>query len=312
VQSNRQPRDATGRTVPPAVGPTIAEAAEAFLARPQLDPDTARSYGQTLTRLRRDLGAQTPLGKVTSEQVLAVFVASWSSAAARTWNRHRAALRSFATWAAARGWVTADLAALLERRKETQDRTRAIDRHRIEALWVRRDLGVREKALWRLLYESAARADEILGLNVEDLDLDGKRARVTRKGGNLDWVQWESGTSRLLPRLLKGRRVGPVFLAERRPAPARTPAAVDVCPDTGRARLSYERAEYLFKQATGYTLHQLRHSRLTHLGEDGWSVPMLMALSGHENPRTLGIYVKPSAEAVARALAKQDHNRRRR
>ena len=42
----------------------------------------------------------------------------------------------------------------------------------------------------------------------------------------------------------------------------------DICPDTGRGRLSYERAEYLFKQATrpldpsgaGYTLHQLSHS----------------------------------------------------
>jgi integrase len=96
----------------------------------------------------------------------------------------------------------------------------------------------------------------------------------------------------------------------------RTPAAADTCPRTGRVRLSYERAEYLFKQATkslhprrgGYTLHQLRHSRLTHLGEDGWSAPMLMALSGHENLRTLGIYVNPGTEAVAaqarRAAAK--------
>ncbi|MFG2004796.1 tyrosine-type recombinase/integrase [Spirillospora sp. NPDC048911] len=42
----------------------------------------------------------------------------------------------------------------------------------------------------------------------------------------------------------------------------------------------------------GYTLHQLRHSRLTHLAEDGWSAPMLMALSGHENIRSLAIYTK--------------------
>ena len=44
------------------------------------------------------------------------------------------------------------------------------------------------------------------------------------------------------------------------------PGHSDLCPDTGRTRLSYERAEYLFKQATksldpagnGYTLRQLR------------------------------------------------------
>jgi hypothetical protein len=50
----------------------------------------------------------------------------------------------------------------------------------------------------------------------------------------------------------------------------------------------------------------------THLGEDGWTVPMLMALSGHTNPRSLAIYVQPSAEAVARELGRRDRNRRRR
>jgi site-specific recombinase XerD len=58
-------------------------------------------------------------------------------------------------------------------------------------------------------------------------------------------------------------------------------------------------------------LHQLRHSLLTHLGEDGWSAPMLMALSGHDNLRTPGIYVHPGAEAVGAALALQDPGRRR-
>ncbi|MEU4539829.1 site-specific integrase [Streptosporangium sp. NPDC023825] len=186
-------------------------------------------------------------------------------------------------------------------------------------MWERRDLPLRDKTLFRLVYESAARAHEVLGLNVGDLVTEAKRGRVQRKGGATDWIQWQSGTARLLPRLLAGRRRGPVFLTDRRPGPARTPAAADLCPDTGRARLSYERAEYLFKQATkpldpagaGFTLHQLRHSRLTHLGEDGWSSSMLMALSGHQNLRTLGIYVNPSAEAVAAALAEHDPGRRR-
>ena len=38
---------------------------------------------------------------------------------------------------------------------------------------------------------------------------------------------------------------------------------------------------------------------------------MLMALSGHDNLRTLGIYVNPGAEALAAALACQDPGRRR-
>jgi hypothetical protein len=33
---------------------------------------------------------------------------------------------------------------------------------------------------------------------------------------------------------------------------------------------------------------------------------MLMGAGGHENPRTLSLYVKPEPEAVASALAHQD------
>jgi hypothetical protein len=66
------------------------------------------------------------------------------------------------------------------------------------------------------------------------------------------------------------RREGPLFLADIAPAPARQPALADLDPDSGRARLSYRRATEVFKEATGgWTLHQLRHSRLTHLAEAG-------------------------------------------
>ncbi|GAA2430046.1 hypothetical protein GCM10010191_49370 [Actinomadura vinacea] len=42
---------------------------------------------------------------------------------------------------------------------------------------------LRERVLWRLLYETAARTEEILSLNIEDLDLKFRRARVVSKGG---------------------------------------------------------------------------------------------------------------------------------
>ena len=102
-----------------------------------------------------------------------------------------------------------------------------------------------------------------------------------------------------------------------RPAPVRTPASIDTCPETGRGRLSYERAQYLFKQhsmktsKTGWTLHQLRHSALTHLAEANVSLPLLMAKSRHKNLRSLQRYTKPSAEAVAKMTAAYDPTARR-
>ncbi|MEU0518064.1 sigma-70 family RNA polymerase sigma factor [Streptosporangium sp. NPDC006007] len=235
---------------------TLAEAVQGFLGRGDLDAGTIRSYGQTLRRLRLTLGDRMPLASLTSDQVAEVFATAWGEAAAKTWNRHRSAVRSFGAWAS-----LGHLAAGLDRRPEPPSRTEAIGAAQLKALWSRPGLPLRERVLWRLLHESAAGVTAVLSLNVENLDLDDRRARV---GGT--WVNWRSETARLLPLLVGGRTQGPLFLADRRPGPSRMPAEADLCPETGRRRLSYARAEYLFKGATksldpagnGYTLRQLK------------------------------------------------------
>jgi integrase len=68
-----------------------------------------------------------------------------------------------------------DLTVDLDRRPDPADRTNAIPLPELERLWRRDDVGVREKAPWRLLYETAARAGEVLSINVEDLELDKSR-----------------------------------------------------------------------------------------------------------------------------------------
>ncbi|MEV6209802.1 hypothetical protein [Kitasatospora sp. NPDC051914] len=160
------------------------------------------------------------------------------------------------------GWAALDdLAAGLDRRPEPPATTGQIPPELLERLWALPGLPLREHTLWRLLHESAAPVQAVLSLSVEDLDLADRRART----GDT-WVGWRSGTARLLPDLLAGRTRGPLFLDERRPGPARTPGPADLCPDTGRRRLSYERAEHLFKQLTrpldptgqGWTLRMLK------------------------------------------------------
>jgi integrase len=80
----------------------------------------------------------------------------------------------------------------------------------------------------------------------------------------------------------------------------------------GRARLSYEQASQIFKRASkGATLHQLRHSALTHAAEEGTSTPMLMAKSGHTSVRRLAKYARVSFEALARYQDEHDPASRR-
>ena len=63
---------------------------------------------------------------------------------------------------------------------------------------------------------------------------------------------------------------------------------------------------------TGWSLHQLRHSALTHAAEDGTNLPLLLARSRHASVRSLERYARPGPEAVARAVAEADPARRRR
>lgn len=154
----------------------------------------------------------------------------------------------------------------------------------IDRLIVRREVHLREKTLWRMLYETVARAEEILGVNIEELDLAGRRAPVKAKGARprtrrrgavredfvLETVYWDAGTARLLPRLLKGRTRGPVFVTHRKPGPGKVVSPRDICPDTGLARLSYGQARMLLDEhtalggepGTGWDLHEWRHSGL--------------------------------------------------
>jgi integrase len=297
---------------------TLAATAAAFLAT--LDhPEsrgTRRAYASTLRALRAGLGDGTSVAELTAVGVGAWFTGQWSASAPATWNRNLDAVRSAQRYWQDQGWMTViDLTGALRRRKRAADRSRALSRADVERLLTREDIAIRERVLWRMLYETAARSAEVLRLDVGDLDLPNRRATVTRKGGAVDVIVWQTGTARLLPRLLKGRKSGPVFLTDRRSRVELPPSDVD--PASGKARLSYRRAAEIFEEATEgeqggpWTLHQLRHSALTHDAENGASTPMLMAKSGHTSVASLARYAKPSPEALQRWQEKNDPARRR-
>lgn len=290
----------------PAMPATWSDAAERFLVTRDLSPTTRRVYRLTLEHV----GARLPsslLADLSPDALAAALARAYPGAAASSWNRHVATVRSFLSFTARHGWSDPSLAGSLERRRESPDHTRALTRTQIDALLARKDVPVRDLCLWRMLYETAARSQEVLRLNLDDLDLAQRRAVAIRKGGALDTIHWASGTARLLPSLVAGRTSGPLFLSARPIQARRAPALSDIDPSTGRARLSYARAAQIFAAATGgWTLHQLRHSALTHLADDGVPLPLLMAKSRHESLRTVQRYVHPSTEAVAALTARHD------
>ncbi|MGJ7906445.1 tyrosine-type recombinase/integrase [Actinopolyspora sp. H202] len=92
------------------------------------------------------------------------------------------------------GWITGDPTRRIRRRPRTPDRTRSIGRAEVENLLIRTHLPIRERTLWRLLYETAARTEEILAVDVDELDLHNRRAKVRRKGGAADVIVGRTAT----------------------------------------------------------------------------------------------------------------------
>jgi integrase len=286
---------------------TVSAAVDEFLATHELANSTHIVWRNFLRRLAREIGAMRPIDNISTAEVVGWFRSAHEDKRPGTSNSHRIIMLSFTSWLREEELADWNISRI-KPRKNPVDRTRALDRARVDALLTLTTASLRERCYWTMLYESAARASEILNLDVEDLDIPNRRARVTSKGGAVEWVHWQTRTARLLGRYLGGRKSGPVFVTTRR----RTAALSDTDPTTGHTRLSYRSAERLFTTASGgATLHQLRHSALTHAAEDGWSGPMLMARSRHKSAASLARYARPSAEAVAKAVAASDPERRR-
>ena len=300
----------------PAAGVRLADAVRIFLATITVT-NTRITYATALDRLVVDFGADTDVALlgVEPDRVSGWFTFVWGGRSAKTFNTRLTALASACAYWRAQDWLIGDPLTRLRARPAPPDTSKALDRDRVAQI-LGSDAPLRERVLWHLLYESSARAEEVLMLDVGELDTANRCAVVTRKGGARDLIAWQTGTARLLPRMLAGRRSGPVFLTDRKARP--TVAVNDIDLATGRARLSYRRAAELFETHTAdyddgpYTLHQLRHSRLTHAAEEGASTPVLMKLSGHTSVRSLAKYARVSDEGLRRYQADSDPAARRR
>jgi integrase len=186
----------------------------------------------------------------------------------RTVNRELSALRSAVGWWQDQEWITADPTAGLRHLAGQAAPVPALTSGQVAELF-RARTPLREQALWRVIYDSGAHVDDVLGLDAGRIDLPGLGAPIgDSPRGRYAWIRWRDGTGQLLGWLLAGRSYGPVFLTQRRAPAGAAPA--DVCPVTGRARMSYRRAAEIFSAVTrpldpegrGWTLGQLRQAGL--------------------------------------------------
>jgi len=269
----------------PEPGPVeYAVAVDRYLAEASLGAASRRVYRISLTswawalvgrQVPRGAGRRgavppvVPLALLDSEDArprLAAALAERRNATdQRTVSRELSALRSAVGWWQDQEWISGDPTAGLRHGAGRAAPLPALTSGQVAGLF-RAGAALREHAFWQVIYDSAAPAGDVLGLDAGRLDLaDGRAPGGPPRQGD-GWIHWHEGTSRLLGWLLAGRTCGPVFLTGRR-APADA-APADVCPVTGRARMSYRRAAEIFTVTTrpldpagrGWTLGQLRQA----------------------------------------------------
>jgi site-specific recombinase XerC len=203
------------RTVPtPTAGVRLADAAKVFLGTIPV-ANTRRGYAVVLDRLVRDFGADGNVALLDPDRVAGWFIFVWGGRRGHDVDVRLASLRSACGYWRDQGWLTGDPLVRLRARPAPADTGRALSRQRVADI-LGSDAPLRERVLWHLLDESSARAEEVLMLDVPDLDAANRCAVVTRKGRRAGCHRVAAGTARLLPRMVAGRRTGPVFLTDRR------------------------------------------------------------------------------------------------
>jgi integrase/recombinase XerD len=165
---------------------------------------------------------------------------------------------------------------------------------------------LRDRALVELLYASGLRVSEAIGLDAEDLSMEGAFVRVLGKGERerlvpvgdiaLDWIARYADGPR--PGWLRAgkatpERGGPLFLTPR-----------------GR-RLARQQAWAIVKRAAAaaglsdrVTPHTLRHSFATHLLEGGADLRVVQELLGHASISTTQLYTHITGERVREVYAR--------
>ncbi len=159
---------------------------------------------------------------------------------------------------------------------------------------------LRDRALLELLYAAGLRISEAIGLDREDLSVDGAFVRVIGKGDKerlvpvgdvaLDWLgRWMRGPrAALLARNhVEPLRGGPLFLGDRGGRLARQQAWAAVKRAASRAGL-----------ADRVSPHTLRHSFATHLLEGGADLRIVQELLGHASISTTQLYTHLTGERI--------------
>ena len=206
--------------------------------------------------------------------------------------RKVSALRSFARYLRREGWIDSDPTALAVSPKREQKIPAHLSVDEMSRLLdvpdVSTPLGRRDRAILELFYASGIRLSELVGLDVEDVDLSARArvARVMGKGGKERIVPFNTTTEKAIRAWLADRLALRANPKSQSPKPKSQDDPLFV--NFRGARLTGRSVQRLVSHYVkgcstrfGISPHALRHSFATHLLQNGADLRAIQELLGH-------------------------------
>lgn len=161
--------------------------------------------------------------------------------------------------------------------------------------------GRRDRVMFATLYNTGARVSELIGMQVDDLILEGSPAvRIRGKGRKERTVPLWTKTVALLRGWLRELRAA----ADRPVFPNRAGGLLSRTTVAERLRLAVEVAAKQYPELLKQPIspHVFRHSIAMHMLQAGVDITVIALWLGHENPATTHTYVEADLAMKQRAL----------
>ena len=264
-----------------------------------LSPNTLSSYERDLKKYFCAMQGKDPDHITPSDVKAFLSNLSGTGIAAPSIARNLAAVRGFHKFLQIDGLAQSDPTVNLETPRGWKRLPKTLSMFEIDSLLAQPDLstllGLRDKAMLELLYATGIRVSELVGLRMQDVNLERGFLVVMGKGSKERAVPLgeaaagavRSYCERARPLLLNGVDSDFLFISSRRRGITR--------------QMFWERIK-LHARTAGITScispHTLRHCFATHLLDNGADLRAVQAMLGHADISTTQIYTHVSRERL--------------
>jgi len=163
-------------------------------------------------------------------------------------------------------------------------------------------LGIRDYAVYALMYQTGLRVGEVYSLNLDSLDLAKHQVTVIGKGNKMRQLHFTDEMVQILSEYLAVRRFFKnseksyaLFLSKKG-----NRLAIRTMEDNMKKLLLKSELNTHFN----VTCHTLRHSFASHLNDNDVDILVIQSLLGHSSPKSTEPYIHPSLIKIKEAMEK--------